>query len=143
MNDLIAACTENAEYMFPGYRLQFTPGADCYVRGNAERLEQVLMNLISNAVKYSPVNKDILLGVVSEDGQVKVFVQDFGIGLSDLQREKIFERFYRVNEQNHMAGGLGMGLYISMEIVKGHDGHIEVESEIGKGSTFYVFLPEL
>jgi len=143
MNDLISTGVENASYMFPDYNLYFTPGHDCYVRGNAERLEQVLMNLISNAVKYSPVNKGIFLKVISEGGQVKLSVQDFGIGLSETQQDKIFERFYRVNEQNFMVGGLGMGLYISMEIVKSHDGNIGVSSKIGEGSTFYISLPTL
>lgn len=143
MNDLISACVENAAYMYPDYNLQFTPGYDCYVRGNAERLEQVVMNLISNAVKYSPVNKDILLKVACEDAQIKVTVQDFGIGLSEVQQEKIFDRFYRVNDQNYMIGGLGMGLYISTEIMKSHDGSIGVTSKIGEGSTFHLFLPSL
>jgi two-component system CheB/CheR fusion protein len=75
------------------------------------------------------------------DGNVHVLVTDEGIGLSDEQREKIFERFYRVEDKTYSASGLGMGLYISTEIIKHHKGQINVHSQLGKGSTFYFTLP--
>ena len=72
---------------------------------------------------------------------VRVAVADSGIGLSPDQKDKIFERFYRVEDKQNMTSGLGMGLYISKEIVNNHNGIIGVESEMGKGSTFYFELP--
>lgn len=143
INKLVSCCAENADYMFPDYNIIFKPGDDYMINGNAERLEQVLMNLINNAVKYSPLHKDILLTVNKEGKEVKISVTDYGIGLSANQKDKIFERFYRVDDRNLMAGGLGMGLYISMEIIKNHSGKLGVESKINKGSTFYILLPLL
>ncbi|QNK63874.1 PAS domain S-box protein [Pedobacter sp. PAMC26386] len=144
VNELISTCAENASYMFPDYNIIYKPvDNDIQVNGNIERLEQVLMNLINNAVKYSPLHKDIVLSFTKEGSQVRVSVTDYGIGLSASQKDKIFERFYRVDDKNFMASGLGMGLYISMEIIKNHKGTIGVQSRINKGSTFYILLPLL
>ena len=99
------------------------------------------MNFISNAVKYSQNNKHIVIDVQSRYGHVRMSVTDYGIGLTDAQKEKIFERFYRVEDKKFLASGLGMGLYICSEIIKAHDGNIGVISEFGKGSTFYFDLP--
>lgn len=143
VNELVSVCAENARYMFPGHHIVVTPGTDYQVKGNMERLEQVLMNLISNAVKYAPDRKEIILSSEIENGKVKVSVTDFGIGLSESQQHKIFERFYRVEDKNFMASGLGMGLYISMEIVKSHLGTMGVKSTLNEGSTFYFLLDPL
>lgn len=143
VNELVANCAENGSYMFPDYHIRFTAGQDYWINGNAERLEQVLMNLINNAVKYSPKNKDIVITAEKEEDMVRIAVTDFGIGLSAEQQDKIFERFYRVDDKNFMASGLGMGLYISMEIINNHQGKMGVESKFGKGSTFYILLPLL
>jgi two-component system phosphate regulon sensor histidine kinase PhoR len=143
VNELISNCAENAGYMFPDYNIIYKPGVDINVNGNTERLEQVIMNLIHNAVKYSPLNKDIILSFIKEGSQVRISVTDYGIGLSANQNDKIFERFYQIDGQSFMAGGLGMGLYISMEIIKNHKGTIGVQSRINKGSTFYILLPLL
>jgi two-component system phosphate regulon sensor histidine kinase PhoR len=140
VNDLVATCVENAKYMFPHHNIIFSPGLNYLVNGNMERLEQVLMNLINNAVKYAPDSREIILSSSLENGQVKISVTDFGIGLSANQQEKIFERFYRVEDKNYMASGLGMGLYISMEIIKSHLGTMGVKSKLNEGSTFYVLL---
>jgi len=143
INDLVAICTENASHMFPDYLISYSSEANVRVMGNAERLEQVLMNLINNAVKYSPLNKEIKIRVISVADQIRISVEDKGIGMDAGQQEKIFDRFYRVDDKNHMVGGLGMGLYISKEIVKDHEGTLGVESIEGEGSTFYVLLPRL
>lgn len=143
VDELLITCAENSGYMFPDYNIHYKPGNEYQISGNLERLEQVLMNLINNAVKYSPLHKDIILAVEKEQDNVKISVTDFGIGLSPEQQEKIFERFYRVDDKNFMASGLGMGLYISMEIIKNHRGRMQVESKINKGSTFYILLPLL
>jgi two-component system CheB/CheR fusion protein len=141
INELITACTENSQFMFPDYNIIWNPGADARVSANAERIEQVFMNLINNAVKYSPLNKDIIVTVEKDSEFVKITITDSGIGLSEEQQERIFERFYRVDDKNFMASGLGMGLFICSEIVKSHQGKMGVVSQIGKGAAFYVMLP--
>ena len=141
ITDLIKACIENAEHIHPENNFIIRDGKDYTVDGNPERLEQVVMNLINNAVKYSPQNKDVIIYITDHDDNVRVSVTDFGIGLSAEQQERIFERFYRVEDKKYTTSGLGMGLYISAEIITYHNGNIGVESEAGKGSTFYFELP--
>jgi two-component system phosphate regulon sensor histidine kinase PhoR len=99
------------------------------------------MNLLNNAVKYSHAQKTIFIKTERSDQYVRISVTDNGIGLSKDQKSKIFERFYRVEDRKNMASGLGMGLYISNEIIQNHQGRIGVDSEPGKGSTFYFELP--
>lgn len=99
------------------------------------------MNFINNAIKYSQINKKIIIKAEKYQNSVRVSVTDFGIGLSADHIERIFERFYRVEDKKHMTSGLGMGLYISAEIINNHRGDIGVNSELGKGATFYFDLP--
>lgn len=141
INDLLTTCAENSKFMFPDYNITWNAGEEYFVYGNFERIEQVIMNLINNAVKYSPMNKNIIVSVANEDGHAKIMVQDFGIGLSAEQQERIFERFYRVDDKNFTASGLGMGLFICMEIVKSHNGKMGVQSDLNCGSVFFVLLP--
>ncbi|MDB5287781.1 MAG: hypothetical protein JWR05_2730 [Mucilaginibacter sp.] len=141
ISDLVNLCVENARHVNPTYTFITKLDDEYIVNGNQERLEQVLMNLINNAVKYSPGNKTVTLTIQQVDDNVRVGVTDSGIGLSYDQTDKIFERFYRVEDKQNMTSGLGMGLYISKEIINNHNGCIGVESEIGKGSTFYFVLP--
>ncbi|HEY0246062.1 MAG TPA: ATP-binding protein [Mucilaginibacter sp.] len=141
LTDMVKAGVENAQHIYPSYQFEIRDGEDIFITGNEERLEQVFMNLINNAVKYSPVNRRVVIDVSKQGGMVRVSITDFGIGLSDEQRERIFERFYRVEDKMHMSSGLGMGLYISQEIISNHNGIIGVDSKLGKGSTFYFELP--
>ncbi|MGZ3873951.1 MAG: PAS domain-containing sensor histidine kinase [Mucilaginibacter sp.] len=141
LTELTKVCVENAAHIYPSNNFIVRDGEDYLVNGNAERLEQVLMNLINNAVKYSPHNKDVIIQTSVSNGVVRVAVTDSGIGLTEEQKDRIFERFYRVEDKKHMTSGLGMGLYISAEIISYHNGKIGVESEAGKGSTFYFELP--
>jgi two-component system phosphate regulon sensor histidine kinase PhoR len=133
----------DATHVYQAYSFANEAQPDLFVNGNAERLEQVLMNLINNAVKYSPTNKHIIIKATRLWNCVKVSVTDFGIGLNAEQIDRIFERFYRVEDKKHMTSGLGMGLYISTEIINAHKGKIGVQSEPDKGSTFYFELPLL
>jgi two-component system phosphate regulon sensor histidine kinase PhoR len=140
-NDLVGQCMENAVHMYPLYTFENRADKNYTIRGNQERLEQVLMNLVNNAVKYSYTNKVVIISTEQRDGYVRISVTDKGIGLSADQKSKIFERFYRVEDKKNMTSGLGMGLYISNEIIQHHKGRIGVDSEPGKGSTFYFELP--
>lgn len=141
LTELINNCVENARLIHPLTHFIIRDGSNYLVNANSERLEQVVMNFINNAVKYSPQNKDVIIETSVHAGNVRVSVTDFGIGLSAAQKERIFERFYRVEDKKHMTSGLGMGLYICAEIISYHNGTIAVESEVGKGSTFYFELP--
>jgi len=140
LSDLMVLVVENARHIYPLYEFENQSVSKLYIEGNAERLEQVLMNFINNAVKYSQSNKQIILKTEVHNNIVRVSVTDFGIGLSEEQLDKIFERFYRVEDKKFMTSGLGMGLYISTEIINNHHGKIGVESELGKGATFYFEL---
>jgi len=139
--DTVNIGIESAIQMYPDYII--TQNVEPYlpVCGNPERLEQVLNNLLSNAAKYSKTGSKITVEGKVVNGLVVISVTDQGIGLSVEQKEKIFERFYRVEDRTFSASGLGMGLYISTEIIKHHQGDINVQSELGKGSTFYFTLP--
>lgn len=143
LSRIVSECVESCTYMYPGYHFKKEIQNDLFVDGNADRLEQVLMNLISNAVKYSPDQREIIVNVTSKNGHVKTSVRDFGIGLPDEDKKLIFDRFYRVNASKHITGGLGMGLYISSEIIRAHKGKIEVSSRLNDGATFTFILPRL
>jgi two-component system phosphate regulon sensor histidine kinase PhoR len=143
MTDLIKSCVENAAHIYSAYTFEILDGEEFIVKGNGERLEQVLMNLINNAVKYSQENKKVIVKSCLYNNFVRISVTDFGIGLSEDQKDRIFERFYRVEDKKYMTSGLGMGLYISAEIITNHRGKIGVESTLGVGSTFYFDLPLL
>lgn len=107
-----------------------------------DRVKRVLANLISNAVKYSPKGGDITVTVKKKAGHLTVGVNDKGIGIAPVHQRKIFRRFYRVTEKGkERYPGMGIGLNLSNEIVKAHGGRMWVESEMGKGSTFFFTLP--
>lgn len=139
--EMVGAGVDSAIQMYPDYVIDHHIEPHLTVYGNAERLEQVLNNLVSNAAKYSKAGSRITIEGAVINGNVRVSVTDEGIGLSAEQREKIFERFYRVEDKTFSASGLGMGLYIATEIINHHKGQINVISELGKGSTFYFTLP--
>ncbi len=112
------------------------------IYADKQRVAQVLINLLTNAIKYSPHSKKIYVKASKIDGKVTVSVQDFGIGISKKNQQKIFDRFYREDgNRERTYPGLGIGLYIASEIVKRHNGTIGVESVKGKGSTFFFTLP--
>ncbi|HWD87384.1 MAG TPA: ATP-binding protein [Mucilaginibacter sp.] len=107
-----------------------------------ERIEQVLVNFINNAVKYAPHSREILISVYKENKAVRFAVSDKGPGIAAEKVPHLFQRYYRVDSQGIQFSGLGLGLYISSEIVKKHGGQIGVETEPGKGSTFWFTIPE-
>ncbi len=124
------------------HRLILEGRTSVQIIGNRDRLEQVLCNLLINAIKYSPYADKVIIRISNDSEQACVSVQDFGIGIAQAEQEKIFERFYQAPtplEQTYP--GLGMGLYISSEIITRHHGQIRVESRKGEGSIFYIILP--
>lgn len=112
------------------------------IYADEDRLQQVLMNLIDNAIKYTPQGGSIKISAKEDDGFVTVSVIDTGMGIPYQDQERIFERFYRVEkERTSSGGGRGLGLAIAKHIIDGHGGIIGVRSEPGNGSTFYFSLP--
>lgn len=141
LTELVNQCIENSGYMYPSYAIKKELQDNIMVNGNDERLEQVLMNLINNAVKYSPDHKEIRIRAKTNNGNAIVSVIDSGIGMSESDQKSIFERFYRASGHDSTTPGLGMGLYIASEIIKEHNGRIYVKSKLNKGSEFSFSLP--
>ncbi|HEY6542202.1 MAG TPA: PAS domain S-box protein [Ktedonobacteraceae bacterium] len=114
------------------------------IYGDRERLEQVFLNLLVNAVKYSPGADKIVIRITRSGEEAHISVQDFGIGIAEADQHKVFERFYQVSDTKAKPfSGMGIGLYLSNEIVKRHRGRIEINSQPGQGATFLVALPLL
>ena len=112
------------------------------VTGDRERIGQVLTNLLTNAVKYSPRADRVVVRTALGEGEIITSVRDFGLGIAKEKQGKVFDRFFRIEGKEHETyPGLGLGLYISAEIVRRHHGRIWVESEEGRGSTFAFALP--
>ncbi|EDM36510.1 two-component sensor histidine kinase [Pedobacter sp. BAL39] len=109
--------------------------------GDRLRLEQVVTNFLTNAVKYSPDANQVQINCWVEEGGVFVSVRDFGIGIQDQHIQRLFDRYYRIDNTSMRFEGLGLGLFISAEILKRHMGTFWIESEPGEGSTFYFRLP--
>jgi signal transduction histidine kinase len=105
------------------------------------RIDQVVVNLVNNAAKYAPDARTIYLIVEDLNGSVKVSVKDNGPGISPDKVAHLFDRYYRVDYSGVQYSGLGLGLYISAEIIKKHQGEIGVDTEVGKGSTFWFTVP--
>ncbi len=111
------------------------------LKGDPHRIEQVIVNLLTNAIRYSPGTCRIIIYLSCDGYEVKLGVRDFGVGIAPEKLKDIFSRFYRVDDANPNMSGLGIGLYLSHEIVTRHNGRIWAESEQGVGSTFWFTLP--
>ncbi len=123
------------------FELQFPPDFPL-IQGDEVRLRQVLDNLVSNAIKYSPDGGRVTIGGEVDDRVVTIFVRDQGIGIPEDEQEKVFDRFYRVNSPvSKKTKGTGLGLYLVRAIVEAHGGTIRVKSKPRSGSTFYFTLP--
>ena len=113
------------------------------VQGDEQRLRQVIDNLLSNAIKYSPDGGEIKVGGQVDSDDVTVYVRDQGVGITERDQERIFDRFYRVDGTlSSRTQGTGLGLFLARSIVEAHGGTMRVESRPGKGSTFYFTLPQ-
>lgn len=112
------------------------------IQADADRLIQVMVNLLSNAVNYSPSNTTVRITAKRQGQEAIIEVQDEGIGIPKSELPRLFERFYRVDRaRNRESGGTGLGLAIVKHLVEAHGGHVEVESEVGVGTLFRIHLP--
>lgn len=110
------------------------------VQADPDRIERAIVNLLTNALKYSPPDSPVAVRMAHGDGEAVVSVSDQGVGIPPEELPRLFQRFYRT-ETTKKIGGLGLGLYITRLIAEAHGGRVWVESEVGKGSTFYLSLP--
>ena len=117
------------------------PTDDPMVEGDYDRLKQVLLNLVSNAIKYNRENGRITLSVKRREKCLTISVRDTGRGIALEDQEHLFERFYRIPGSENQSEGSGLGLSIAQKIAEEHDGRIEVESVLGEGTTFTIVLP--
>jgi signal transduction histidine kinase len=111
------------------------------VRADSVRFKQVLMNLLGNAIKFTPKDGSIELGAHLAGGRVRVEVRDNGPGIPPAEQKRIFEAFYRLRESGKKTEGTGLGLAITHRLVELHGGELTLDSELGKGSCFYFSLP--
>jgi signal transduction histidine kinase len=144
LKDLIVELSANISQMAKEKGLEFDSNAlaDVSVEGDRVRLKQLLLNIVNNAIRYTPTGGSVSTSLEAREGFAVVSVTDTGIGIPDEQLALIFERFHRVDKaRSRSQGGAGLGLSIAKQIAENHAGRIEVESQVGKGSTFRVFLP--
>lgn len=141
IGSVLDMCCDHVE-LGGNYYITFQGDRELSVFGDQYKIEQVVVNMINNAIKYVPRSKGIILKAESKDNQVRISIIDHGEGISDLEKTHLFERYYRVqNETTQRSGGLGLGLYISAEIIKRHGGDIGVENGANGGSCFWFTLP--
>jgi two-component system sensor histidine kinase VicK len=112
------------------------------VMGDRDRIEQVIVNILSNAIKYTPENGKIIINLSIKENEIIVSVTDNGIGIPKEDLPRLFERFYRVDKaRSRMLGGTGLGLSIARQIVEAHKGKIKIQSEYGQGTQVFISLP--
>jgi len=138
---LIQEMKESFLQAHPTHILNIEIPEESFVNADRMRLEQVLTNLLNNAVKYAPQEKTIELKVQHLENVVLTSIKDFGPGISEENQRHIFSQFYQAKENKDGSSGLGLGLFISKDIIERHGGQIWVESEPGKGATFNFSLP--
>jgi len=142
LNELVTECAGDLEHISASHKIVVNPGKIAAVTADRERIGQVLVNIINNAIKYSPAGGNITVTTSGDDATVKVDVHDKGIGIPMEMQAKVFDRFFRVsNASANTAPGMGLGLYISAGIVNRHGGTISVNSEPGQGTLFSFTLP--
>lgn len=147
MVGLVRSVVESQEQLFNdrGLRLRFdakAPRGELYCECDRDMIRQALINLMSNALRYTPENGWVVVNVGQEGRDLKIAVSDTGIGIAKEDLARVFSRFWRSDASRERAsGGLGVGLSVTKEIIDRHHGYISVESELGKGTTFILHIP--
>jgi two-component system sensor histidine kinase VicK len=141
--ELLTEILEENRLTSLSHELKFQqPNYPIILNADRDKIGSVISNLISNAIKYSPKGKLVVIEAEIEDNELKLYVKDDGMGIAQHDIEKLFDRYYRVetNQMQHISG-FGIGLYLSAEIVRRHNGEIWAKSELGTGSTFGFSIP--
>lgn len=142
MNVLIAEISDNLQLTTTHHQIIFNKyNGPLMVYADKEKIEQVLANIVGNAIKYSPDGGEIIIGSFLDKDHITVTTRDHGIGIAAEHLEDIFSRFYRVSGLGSAFPGTGIGLFIASEFIKKHDGDIWAESIAGKGSVFCFSIP--
>jgi PAS domain S-box-containing protein len=140
MAELVKESEAETILMNSSHTFIFRPVVKTIVNADKDKIGQVIHNLISNAVKYSKSGSTIQIACLTVEGCAQFSVTDEGMGIAPQHLSQLFQRYYRVENNNNISG-FGIGLYLSAEIIQRHEGKIWVESELGRGSTFYFILP--
>lgn len=138
--DMVSKCCSHIR-IENKYNLVLSGNKNLQVYADETRIDQVMVNLVNNAVKYAPQSKDIFIKIEKLDREVRISVRDTGPGIAEDKIPHLFERYYRANYTGEQYSGLGLGLFISSEIIKRHNGRIGVDTVFGKGATFWFTLP--
>jgi signal transduction histidine kinase len=142
LSDLFDSCCSS--FTLKGdLKIVFDGDTSQTVFADQHKIDQVMVNFLSNAVKYSAGNKEILISIERQEHSTKISVKDHGQGINQAHIPHIFERFYRSDKSGSNPTGLGLGLYISSEIIKRHGGEIGLVSILGEGSTFWFTVPDI
>lgn len=142
LDSMINEVVREMEMTVTSHHISYKGCDNMLVEADEDKISSVITNLLSNAVKYSPSGTEIGVKCEVTDDKVRISVSDKGMGLAETDSKRVFDRYFRV-EDNHTRhiSGFGIGLYLSAEIIRRHGGDIWVESELGKGATFYFSLP--
>lgn len=140
LDELVKATVEEILMMDSSHAINFIVCEPINIFADDDKISNVISNLLSNAVKYAPNDKQIEIRCEVINNMAQISVSDKGMGIKEEDMQKLFERYYRV-ENNHTISGFGIGLYLSAEIIERHHGMIWAKSEVDKGSTFYFKLP--
>ncbi len=140
-DELVGHILEVLQQTHPEVKLLHQGQVGAVAFGDEMRLEQVIINFITNAIKYAPDSTEVHITTELRNDEVYFSVRDFGIGMDRKHQSKIFDKFYRVEETSERFQGLGIGLYICREIIERHGGTIGVHSTPGEGSEFYFSIP--
>lgn len=140
-DDMLNNAIDNIQQVYPEHQILRKGSANLMYLGDEMRIEQVVINYLTNGIKYSPDNKTLEVETDLGDEHLEVRVRDYGIGISQELQEQLFEKFFRVEETSHRFQGLGIGLFICQEIIQRHGGKCNVQSTPGEGSTFSFTLP--
>jgi len=143
LSELVTDAVESARAAGPGHPITLDAGNEIYALGDANRIHQVVANLLANARIHTPVNTQIKVSITQLENEIQVSVSDNGPGLSEVDRERVFERFYRVDpsRQRNSQEGSGLGLSIVDAVMSSHGGRVSVESKLGEGTTFTLHFP--
>lgn len=143
LRTLVANVIDSIDDAHGRIRIETDDVSPCIVLADAPRLERVIANLLTNALKYSGEDTPVGVRLARNDGVVELDVIDRGIGIARESVRSLFDRYYRTKAGQSRASGLGLGLYIARQIVELHGGRIDVSSVVGEGSTFRLILPAL